>query len=217
MLNVPNILIVDGASHAAHLEGMPLLQVPGPTHQIAYAVHPYCYADDQPNWDIRGGYLAPANALIATEWNYTANSCGSTVQRMARKLLTYLRRTVNIGVSTYQYKVVALDKAGNASVPSSGRTIVFPDTTKPSAPAMLTLTPAKASITLRWAASTDNVAVKAYRVYRGSTLIATVAGPTLSYTNTGLKRGTSYSYHLVAVDAAGNASAAGATMSAKAK
>ena len=117
----------------------------------------------------------------------------------------------------YTYQVVALDAAGNLSLPSAAATIVFPDTTKPSAPTKLTLTPGKASMALKWAASTDNVAVTAYRVYRSTTLIATVASPALSYTNTGLKTGTSYSYHLVAIDAAGNASAAGATVSAKAK
>ncbi|HEX4015515.1 MAG TPA: cellulase family glycosylhydrolase, partial [Frankiaceae bacterium] len=480
-LNVPNILIADGANKGGHLDGMPLLQDPGPTNQIAYAVHPYYYTDGQASWDTRWGYLAATNALIASEWNYTASSCGSAAQKMAPQLLSYLRSTVNIGVlghalddypgslvtdsslaptqcgtaspgggqdflrnyaatfvpaavaapvttaaalggrevdlswtappdtagiagydlyrdgslltstpttsyadtaiapsttysytvvatdtvgnvsppsaavaattgtglppaaptglaatygpnqirltwtaakdpdgavagydvyrggvhiattaatsyvdlpikeatpyvytvdafdtasdvsplstplaatapddqpptsptsvkatlaaksitvawaastdnlavtgyrvyrngtavttttarsytdgavtqgSGYQYRVVALDKAGNASAPSATPTIVFPDTTKPTVPTKLTLTPAKASIVLKWAASTDNVKVTTYRVYRSTTLIATVISPTLTYTNSGLKTGTSYSYHLIAI------------------
>src|SRR6185312_1158830 len=105
---------------------------------------------------------------------------------------------------------------GNAST-AAVKTIVFPDTTKPTAPTNLTLTPGSKSITLKWTAAGDNVGVKSYRVYRFSTLIATVASPALMYTNTGLTTGTSYSYHLTALDAAGNVSAASTTVSAKAK
>ena len=78
--------------------------------------------------------------------------------------------------SSYTYQVIALDAAGNASA-AAGKTIVFPDTTKPTAPANLTLTPGSKSITVKWAAATDNVRVKSYRVYRFSTLIATVTSP----------------------------------------
>jgi chitodextrinase len=498
-LQVPNILIADGAGHAAYLEGLPVLQDPGGNNQIAYGVHPYYYTDGQPNWDLRWGSLASTNAVIATEWDYASSACGSTAQTMAPALLGYLRNTVNVGVlgqalddytgeliadstlrptqcgtgspgggkdfltdymatftptavaapvltatahgarevdlswttppdtagiasydlyrdgdfvatttaatfvdpnvtptttyaytvdandtvgnvsppsgvasattggalpplpptglsaaygsmqirlswatatdpygtvagydvyrggvlvatttstsftdssiaettpytysvdavdtagdvstlsaplvatapddrppsvpgglkaslstkaltltwapatdnvavtgyriyrngapvgttptrsyadsavsqgNAYQYQVVAFDAAGNTSLPSAALPVVDPDTTKPSAPTKLTLTPAKASIALKWAAATDNVAVTGYRIYRGTTLITTVVSPTLGYTNTGLKTGTSYSYHLTAIDAAGNASASSAAVSAKAR
>ncbi|MCT9930253.1 glycosyl hydrolase family 18 protein [Planotetraspora sp. A-T 1434] len=62
------------------------------------------------------------------------------------------------------------------------------------------------SVSLSWGASTDNVGVTAYDVYRGSTLLNTVSGTT--YTDTGLAASTSYTYTVKAKDAAGNVSAA---------
>jgi len=82
-----------------------------------------------------------------------------------------------------------------------------PDTTPPSVPGSLQATATGTStVALSWAASTDDVGVTGYRVYRGSTLVATVTGT--GYTDSGLAAGTTYGYQVVAVDAAGNASAA---------
>jgi chitodextrinase len=180
--------------------------------------------DDQPPSTPTGVKLSLASKSVTVTWAASTDNVAVTGYRIYRNAAAIATSTTTSFTdsavtqgSTYQYQVVALDKAGNASQLSSGQTVVFPDTTKPSAPTNLTLTPAKASIALKWAASTDNVAVTAYRIYRSTTLIATVASPALSYTNTGLKSGTSYSYHLVAIDAAGNAGAASATVSAKAK
>ena len=62
------------------------------------------------------------------------------------------------------------------------------------------------SVPLSWTASTDNVAVTGYDVYRGTTLVGT--STTTSYTVTGLTAGTAYSFTVRAKDAAGNVSAA---------
>jgi chitodextrinase len=180
--------------------------------------------DDRPPTPPTGLKFTLAAKSITVTWAASTDNVGVSGYRVYRNgtviasttTKSYADSAVSQG-HAYQYQVVALDRAGNVSLPSASQAIVFPDTTKPSAPTKLTLTPAKASIALKWAASTDNVGVTAYRVYRSSTLIATVASPALTYTNTGLKTGTSYSYHLVAIDAAGNASPAGATVSAKAK
>jgi hypothetical protein len=80
-----------------------------------------------------------------------------------------------------------------------------PDTSAPSVPTNVTATPVSASgIDLAWAASTDNVGVTGYRIYRdgATTPLATVTGT--SYHDTGLTASTSYSYRVSAVDAAGN-------------
>jgi chitodextrinase len=70
----------------------------------------------------------------------------------------------------------------------------------------LTATAASSTqINLAWTASTDNVGVTGYRVYRAGSLIATV-GAVTSYQNTGLSAATSYAYTVQAFDAAGNAS-----------
>jgi fibronectin type 3 domain-containing protein len=88
-----------------------------------------------------------------------------------------------------------------------------PDTTKPTAPAGLTATAGQGQVALNWQASTDNVGVTGYRVFRGTTQIASVGGTTLNYTDTGLAAGT-YSYTVRAVDAAGNLSDPSNTASA---
>lgn len=86
------------------------------------------------------------------------------------------------------------------------------DTTAPSVPTGLN-SPSKTatSVSLAWAASTDNVGVTGYDVYRGTTLVGTVAGT--STTVTGLTANTAYSFTVKARDAAGNISAASSPLS----
>ena len=63
---------------------------------------------------------------------------------------------------------------------------------------------------LSWAGSTDNVGVAKYGVYRDGSLLAWVAGTAYSDTSTTL--GGIYTYTVVAIDAAGNTSAASASV-----
>jgi len=80
-----------------------------------------------------------------------------------------------------------------------------PDTTAPTAPTSLVannLTETTAN--LSWNASTDNVGVANYKLYSGASLIATTA--TTSQQVTGLVIGTTYTFTVKAVDAAGNIS-----------
>lgn len=98
-------------------------------------------------------------------------------------------------------------------VPGGGGTT---DTQAPSAPSGLQATgTTTSSVTLSWTASTDNVGVTGYNVYQGSTLVGSVNGTTLTYTNTGLTANTTYTYTVKAKDAAGNLSAASNQISAK--
>ncbi|TDT98612.1 cellulose 1,4-beta-cellobiosidase [Streptomyces sp. 846.5] len=97
------------------------------------------------------------------------------------------------------------------SYPALGSSSSGGDTTPPSAPTNLAVSgTTSSSVSLTWTASTDNVGVTGYAVYRGSTKVATVT--TTSYTDTGLTASTAYSYHVTAQDAAGNVSAASATV-----
>ena len=82
-----------------------------------------------------------------------------------------------------------------------------PDNTAPTVPTGVTGSAASSSqINLSWTASTDDVAVAGYRVYRdgGTTPIATVA--TTTYSDTGRTANTLYNYAVSAFDAAGNES-----------
>ena len=117
--------------------------------------------------------------------------------------------------TTYRYRVRAVDAAGNLSAYSAiatATTQAVADTTPPSAPTNPTASAVSSSqVNLSWTASTDNVAVTGYRVERcqgaGCTGFVQVGAPAVaSFSDSGLAASTSYSYRMVAVDAAGNVS-----------
>jgi chitodextrinase len=87
------------------------------------------------------------------------------------------------------------------------------DTIPPSPPTNLTATAVSSSeINLSWTASTDNVGVNGYKIFRNNTQASTSA--TNSFSDTGLPPSTTYSYTVSAYDAAGNNSAQSASASA---
>lgn len=110
-----------------------------------------------------------------------------------------------VPTGTWYYKVTAEDAAGNVGPPSSeASATVAPDTTPPSTPTGLKATPSETSVTLSWSASTDDVAVAGYRVFRDGVSVGTT--PSTSLTDTGLKPSTTYSYTVSAYDGAENPS-----------
>ncbi|MFD0673818.1 fibronectin type III domain-containing protein [Cohnella sp. GCM10027633] len=120
---------------------------------------------------------------------------------------------------TYQkagtYKVIlgVWDNGGRASVKEQTVTVFTgpPDTTAPSAPTLSAPTKSNVTVDLSWTASTDNVGVVGYDVYRGGTLIGSTT--TLrTLTATGLTPSTAYSFTVKAKDASGNVSAASNTL-----
>jgi chitodextrinase len=83
------------------------------------------------------------------------------------------------------------------------------DMTPPTAPGGLASTAkTSSSVSLSWNASTDNVAVTGYKVYRGTSQIGTTTASVRTLTDSGLTANTSYVYTVKATDAAGNISAA---------
>jgi hypothetical protein len=79
------------------------------------------------------------------------------------------------------------------------------DTQAPTAPINLTAAAVSSSqIDLSWTASTDNVGVTGYEIFRGGSLVGTT--PNTSYRDSGLSSSTAYSYYVKAYDAAGNRS-----------
>ncbi|MFS7261010.1 lytic polysaccharide monooxygenase [Carnobacterium divergens] len=113
--------------------------------------------------------------------------------------------------TTYRYEIRALDAAGNVSKNSTILTVATPekpkeDNEKPSSPdgLMAHMTTATSTM-LHWNASTDNVAVAGYEIYRDGKSIKITTD--LMYTDKELKENTTYSYNIVAFDAAGNRSA----------
>jgi chitodextrinase len=93
----------------------------------------------------------------------------------------------------------ATDGSGNGSGNTS-------DTAPPSSPANLSaMVVSSSQINLTWSASTDNVGVAGYRVYRNGTQVGTTAAA--SYNDTGLAASTTFTYTVAAYDASGNVSA----------
>lgn len=124
---------------------------------------------------------------------------------------TSLNYTDSAGLSpstTYSYFITAVDLAGNISSPSSTDTgtTLSPDVIDPTQPTGLVATPESSTvISLVWDASTDNVGVTGYRIYRNSSLISTSL--VNSYVDAmGLSAETEYTYTVAAIDAAGNES-----------
>ncbi len=84
------------------------------------------------------------------------------------------------------------------------------DKQAPTAPAGLTSSSVtQTSVALTWTASTDNVAVASYSIYKNGTLVGT--STTNAYTATALIPGTQYSFYVKAKDPTGNSSAASNT------
>jgi len=98
------------------------------------------------------------------------------------------------------------DSAGNVSAPSAPLTVTTPpDTTKPTVPAGLNAGDVTAtSFTLTWTASTDNVRVIGYDVFRNGVLLGSTPIP--AFAATGLAPSTLSQMRVKARDAAGNLS-----------
>lgn len=152
--------------------------------------------------------------------NYT------TINQVNGSTTTYSDSSVSPSTS-YTYEVKAFDAAGNVSSPSTPSTVTTPsapDTTKPSTPTNLSATAVSSSqINLSWTASTDNIGVTGYKVYRstgsGSTSFAQIGTVTTNlsspgYADTGLSATTTYNYYVVAYDAASNQSTQSSTATA---
>ena len=87
------------------------------------------------------------------------------------------------------------------------------DTQAPSSPSGLHITlVTDTQIALSWSASTDNVAVQGYHIYRNGSLISSQPGT--GFVNSSLSPTTSYNYTVSAYDAAGNTSAQSAPLTA---
>lgn len=79
------------------------------------------------------------------------------------------------------------------------------DTQAPTTPTNLVASnPTSSSISLSWTASTDNVGVTSYSIYVNGTLHSTVTGTSATVQN--LTPATTYSFRIIANDAAGNSS-----------
>jgi endonuclease I/chitodextrinase len=83
------------------------------------------------------------------------------------------------------------------------------DTVAPTAATNLAVTGTTSNtVSLNWSAATDNIAVTSYEIYMNGVLKTSVSSSNLSVTITGLAASTTYSFYVIAKDAAVNSSPA---------
>jgi chitodextrinase len=109
----------------------------------------------------------------------------------------------------FQFVDTAGDTLDSGSIPcqgSGGGGGGGGDTTPPTQPQNVSATAlSRTQVQLSWDASTDNVGVTAYDIYRNGSLIASTAPPA-GYLDQPVQASTTYNYYVVAKDAAGNSS-----------
>lgn len=165
-----------------------------------------------------GFTASPGDRQVALSWGAASDDVGVVYYELRRDgaaIAFQEGRTFTdsslVNGTAYAYTVIAIDAAGNAS-PAAGVTATPADTSPPTVPLALAATPGNAQVSLTWTPSTDNVGVTGYRVYRDDVLIASPTTP--YYADTTVTNSVTYAYKVVAVDAAGNASAATAAVNA---
>jgi chitodextrinase len=116
--------------------------------------------------------------------------------------------------STHTYTVTALDAAGKESGHSASATATTPSsTTSPATPTGLAVTgTTSSSIGLGWTETNNADPAASYTVLEGGTVVGTSTGT--SATIGGLTPGSTHTYTVAAVDAAGNASAPSTSVTA---
>ncbi len=121
-------------------------------------------------------------------------------------LSTALSLTPGSQVGLY---VNSRDAAGNVSQASATLNVTVPqcviDSQAPTVPTGLRGAATGTSVTLNWTASTDNVGVTAYDIYRNDNRVGST--PSLQFTDSGLAFNTTYRYAVAARDAQNNVSA----------
>ncbi|MBJ7473206.1 MAG: fibronectin type III domain-containing protein, partial [Solirubrobacteraceae bacterium] len=166
---------------------------------------------------VSGVTATPALNSVALSWAAATDADGSVasynVYNGATKVATVTGTTATVSglaVDTaYSFQVEAVDNKGLAGAKSTvvnTRTLKPADTTAPTNPTV-TGTATKTAVTLNWSGATDNVGVVGYDVFNGTTALPSVTGTTT--TVSGLTPDTSYTFKVVAKDAAGNKSTGG--------
>ena len=167
-------------------------------------------------------FTGASTTTVGLRWNASTDNrgvAGYSLYRNGLKVgtttgLAYTYAGLSCGTS-YAFALEAFDAAGNASnrAYAAGTTSTSPcppppppsDTTPPSVPQAMAFTgTTQTTVSLSWAASSDNTGVSGYALYRNGVKVGTTASLTNTYS--GLACGTSYTLALEAYDAAGNAS-----------
>lgn len=108
---------------------------------------------------------------------------------------------IQVGVAQVNFSV-----SDGKATDSENVSITVTDAAAPTVPAnLITTVISSTQINLSWSASTDNVGVTSYKIYRNGTFITNAVSA--SYSNTNLSPATTYTYKVSSYDLAGNESA----------
>lgn len=139
----------------------------------------------------------------------TTNAYGSATSSTGLLTSHSLALTGLTSSTAYHYAVVSTDAQGYTAT-TTDHMFTTADTIPPSTPTNLVATPLSPNaISLSWTASTDNVGVVGYQIFRGGSQVGTSTNTT--YADIGLATSTMYTYVVTAYDAAGNVSAQSAS------
>ncbi|WP_199925561.1 cellulase family glycosylhydrolase [Paenibacillus bouchesdurhonensis] len=152
---------------------------------------------------------------VALNWNASTDNVGVTGYNVYQdgKLVAISPSTSHTvtglkGSTAYTFSVKAIDGAGNlsdASNPVNVTTLESNDKTPPTAPTGLKVVPAITTASLSWTASTDDIGVAGYHIYKDGVLEAT--STRTSFIVSGLEGNTTYTFTVKAFDDANNLSA----------
>ncbi len=144
--------------------------------------------------------------------SYVVYRDGLPFATMSSPATSFTDRALVAGAA-HQYYVKAFDTNNNEGPASNTATTrTFADTTAPSAPSSLARTLSGFTVRLTGRASTDNVGVQSYTIYRGGVAVGTSTTP--AYTDTTAPLAKTSTYTVRARDAAGNVSAVSNSVSA---
>ncbi|MCY1662856.1 endonuclease [Chryseobacterium sp. SL1] len=207
----------NNASYAYQGNRNPFIDNPNYVNQI------WAPADTQAPTTVTGLSISgTTSSSISLSWNASTDNVGVTSYNVymngnLQATVSSISATIS-GLSpstTYPFYIVAKDVAGNSSPNSStvsGTTNAPIDTQAPFTVTGLAVTgTSPSSISLSWNASADNVGVTSYDVYMNGNLKTSVS--VTSATISGLNASTTYTFNVIAKDAAGNSSANSSTVS----
>jgi len=157
---------------------------------------------------------------VSVSWTASTESSGTIEDYYVYRNGTQIATTADTSMvdsglepGVYNYTVAAEDANGNFSAQSSPANVtVMEDTTPPTAPTNVTISGVTSTnsyytetpLTISWTASTDNIGVAGYYVYRNGVNIVT---STAAFTGTSISDTVppgAYTYTIVAYDAAQN-------------
>jgi len=161
-----------------------------------------------------------AAASFTLKWTTSADNvavAGYLIFKNGTQIGTTATATFNINGLTpstsYSITVKAKDATGNTSAASTALSVTtVADTIAPTVPVgLIASSIGPTSFVLNWTASTDNVAVASYLIFKNGTQVGTSTAPNFSVS--GLTPSTAYSMTVKAKDAKGNSSASSAALS----